>query len=661
MKIGMSIATPFATAPNSGVCCRVTRRVCYIYLDDRDRISSGTLKRGEMMKEKTPGKVHIFLGISILMIVVFFLIDLYKTVEIAVWLFYLIPLLFISYVSPRWMSYLLLSICTLMIGLGYLAIPPHVRSDVAILNRLIAIIVVWLTIVILMERKRAEDFLEESKEQYRDLVELSPETIYIQQEGKFVFVNGAGVELFGVAGQEDLLGKSVLDFIHPDGWETASAWVRMEREKGKIISSVEEKYLRVDGTPVEMEVSAVPIDHLGKPALQVFARDITGRKRLEDQLRQSQRIEAVGRLAGGIAHDFNNLMTVITGYVGLSKKRLGNPELLAKGLDEIGKAGNRATRLTNQLIAFSRKQILQPQILDLNQIVSNMDKMLIRLIGENIELLTVLGINIGKVKADPGQIEQVVVNLALNARDAMPKGGRINIETSGEILEEHSIHLYGDLPPGPYVKLLFRDNGVGIDEETKSHIFEPYFTTKEVGKGTGLGLATVYGIIRQSGGDVRVESEPGKGTTFTILLPRASNAESVKEDIVLAQETRRGKETILLVEDEEPVRNLLRETLEEAGYTVLEAPDGGEALALLSRSGQTIQLILSDVVMPKMGGRDLADKVASMHPEIKVLLISGYPETALGQQDDTGGGLPFLFKPFTPHDLTNKVRNILDG
>jgi two-component system cell cycle sensor histidine kinase/response regulator CckA len=614
-----------------------------------------------MMKKNTSRKVRIFLGISVLMIAVFFLIDLYKTVEVSVWLFYLIPLLFISYVAPRRISYLLLSICTLMIFIGYIASPPHVRSEVSILNRLIAIIVVWLTIVILLERKRAEDSLEESKEQYRDLVELSPETIYIQQKGKFVFVNGAGVEMFGATAQEDLLGKPVLDFTHPDCWDTASAWVRMEREKGKVISSVEEKYIRVDGIPVEMEVSAVPIDYLGKPALQVFARDITGRKRLEDQLRQSQRIEAVGRLAGGIAHDFNNLMTVITGYVGLSKKRLGNPELLAKGLDEIGKASNRATRLTTQLIAFSRKQILQPQILDLNQIVSNLDKMLLRLIGENIELLTVLGINIGKVKADPGQIEQVVVNLALNARDAMPEGGRLNIETAGEILDEHSIHQYRDLPPGPYVKLVMRDTGVGIDENTISHIFEPYFTTKEVGKGSGLGLATVYGIIRQSGGDVRVESELGKGSTFTILLPRATEAESVEEDIDMIQETPRGKETILLVEDEEPVRNMLRETLEEAGYTVLEAPDGGEALSLLSRPGQKVHLILSDVVMPKMGGMDLAGQVASLHPGIKMLLISGYPETAIGQQDETGGGLPFLFKPFTPHDLTNKVRNVLDA
>jgi len=290
-----------------------------------------------------------------------------------------------------------------------------------------------------------------------------------------------------------------------------------------------------------------------------------------------------------------------------------------------------------------------------------MDRMLLRLIGEDIELVTVLGINIGRVKADPGQIEQVVVNLALNARDAMPKGGRLNIETSGEDLDESSIHQYGDLPPGSYAKLVFRDNGTGIDKETIPHIFEPYFTTKEVGKGTGLGLATVYGIIRQSGGDVRVESEPGKGSTFTILLPRTSEVESVEEDIVMAQETSRGRETILLVEDEEPVRKLLRETLEEAGYTVLEAPDGGEALALLSRPVQTIHLILSDVVMPKMGGRELADQVASLHPEIKVLLISGYPETALGQQDETGGGLPFLFKPFTPHNLTNKVRIVLDG
>jgi len=593
-------------------------------------------------------------------IVLFFLIDVYRTVEVYVWLFYLIPLLFISYVAPRRMSYLMLSICTLMIGLGYIATPPQVRSDVSILNRLIAATVVWLTIVILLERKRTEDFLEQTKAQYRDLVEFSPETIYIQQEGKFVFVNGAGVELFGATGPEDLLGKPVLDFLHPDSWETASAWVRMEREKGKIISSVDEKYLRLDGTPVETEVSAVPIDYLGKPSLQVFARDITGRKHLEDQLRQSQKIEAVGRLAGGIAHDFNNLMTVITGYVGLTKKRLGNADLVSKGLDEIGKASNRATRLTNQLIAFSRKQILQPQILDLNRIVSNMDKMLRHLIGEDIILKTILGEEIGKVKADPGQIEQVVINLALNARDAMPKGGRLHIETATEDLDETSSQRHGDLAPGPYVKLMFRDDGIGIDEETISHIFEPYFTTKEVGKGTGLGLATVYGIIRQSGGDVRVESEPGKGTTFTIWLPRADEETPSPEPSELVLDAPPGEETILVVEDEESVLTAVRDILENAGYKILVASDGENALSLLSKSKEPIHLLLTDVVMPKIGGQTLAARVAYHHPGTQILFMTGYFDVDINFRDYPLGRRHCLFKPFTPEELTSKVREILD-
>ncbi|MGA7104511.1 MAG: ATP-binding protein [Candidatus Deferrimicrobiaceae bacterium] len=606
-------------------------------------------------------KVPLVFGISLLLSAVLFLFDMYKPTDIAVWLFYLIPLLLTTYVAPRRTSYLLLLICTLLIGLGHLASTPQGTPDVAFLNRLIGVIVLWLAIVILLERERAEDSLRESKEQYQDLVELSPETIYIQQEGKFVFINSAGVELFGAANQKDLLGKPVLDFLHPDSRKSAADRVGMEQEKGQKIPSIEETYLRLDGTPVEMEISAVPIEHLGNAALQVFARDVTGRKQLEEQLRQSQKIEAVGRLAGGIAHDFNNLMTVITGYAGLTKKRSGNPEHVSKGLEEIGKAGQRATRLTKQLIAFSRKQILQPQILDLNRIVSNMDKMLRRLIGEDIELVTILGSNVGKVKADPGQIEQVVVNLALNARDAMAKGGRLHIETAEEILDESAIARHGNLPAGPYLKLMFRDDGIGMDEETISHIFEPYFTTKEVGKGTGLGLATVYGIIRQTGGDIQVESEPGNGSTFTIWLPRVSDAEAVSEGVEAPLEMPRGMETILLVEDEEPVRTIVRETLEDVGYTVLDAPNGEEALGLLSRFGKPVHLILSDVVMPRMGGKSLAEQAASLYSGIKVLLISGYPGAVLGQRADLAEEHPFLFKPFTPYDLTKKIREVLDS
>ena len=617
-------------------------------------------RNGEMMSRGKNRKVSLVFGVSLLLSIVLFLFDWYKPTDIAVWLFYLIPLLFTAYVAPRRTSYLLLLICTLLIGLGYFASTPF-NPNVAILNRLIGVTVLWLAIVILLERKRAEDNLRESKEQYQDLVELSPETIYIQQEGKFVFINSAGVKLFGASTPHDLLGKPVMDFLHPDSREPAAERIRREQEKGKEIFSIEEKYLRLDGTPVELEISAVPIEFLGKAALQIFARDVTGRKQLEEQLRQSQKIEAVGRLAGGIAHDFNNLMTVITGYVGLTRKRRENPDQVAKGLDEIGKAGLRATRLTKQLIAFSRKQILQPQILDLNRIVSNMDKMLRRLIGEDVELVTTLDDNIGKVKADPGQIEQVVVNLALNARDAMAKGGRLQIETAKEILDESAVARHGNLPAGPYVKLIFRDDGTGMYEETISHIFEPYFTTKEVGKGTGLGLATVYGIIRQSGGDIQVESEPGQGSTFTIWLPRVADAEEAPEGVEPPLEIPRGVETILLVEDEEPVRAIVRETLEDAGYTVLDAPNGEEALALLSRFGKPVHLILSDVVMPRMGGKSLAEQVASLYPGVKMLLISGYSEAALGTRDKLTKTIPFLYKPFTPHDLTKKVRQVLDS
>ncbi|MDX1814964.1 MAG: ATP-binding protein, partial [Thermodesulfobacteriota bacterium] len=516
-------------------------------------------------------KVPLVFGISLLLSIVLFLFDWYKPTDIAVWLFYLIPLLFTAYVAPRRITYLLLLICTFLIGLGYVASTPHDNSNVAILNRLIGITVLWLAIVILLERKRAEDDLRESKEQYQDLVELSPEAIYIQQGGKIEFINSAGVGLFGASKPKDILGKPILDLLHPENRLSIEDWIRMEQNKEKIEPSFEEKYLRLDGTPVDMEISAVPIEYHGKAALQVFARDLTGRKQLEDQLRQSQKIEAVGRLAGGIAHDFNNLMTVITGYVGLTKKRIGNPDHVSKGLEEIEKASSRATRLTKQLIAFSRKQILQPQVLDVNRIVFNMEKMLRRLIGENIELVTIPASDLGKVKADPGQIEQVIVNLALNARDAMPQGGRITIETENDDVDESTPRKSPEIPAVSCVRLLFRDNGIGMDEGIRAHIFEPYFTTKEVGKGVGLGLATVYGIIHQSGGSIQVESEPGKGSTFTILLPRVAEVAPSTEPPDLVLDAAPGEETIMVVEDEEPVLNLIRETLEDAGYKVLTA------------------------------------------------------------------------------------------
>lgn len=617
-------------------------------------------RNGEMMSRGKNRKVPLAFGLSLLLSAVFFLFDCFNPTDIAVWLFYLIPLLLTAYVAPRRNTYLLMLICTLLITLGHFANTPLGSTNVAILNRLIGITVLWLVIIILLERTRAEEFLRESKQQYQDLVELSPEAIYILQEGKFVFINTAGVELFGASSNKDIVGKPLLDFLHPENRRPAEDWIRIERERGKILPSTEEQFLRLDQTPVEMEISAVPIEYHGKPALQVFARDVTGRKHLEDQLRQSQKIEAVGRLAGGIAHDFNNLMTVIIGYVGLTKKRSGNPDHVSKGLDEIEKASTRATRLTQQLIAFSRKQILQPQILDVNQIVFNMEKMLRRLIGENIELVTIPTSNLGKVKADPGQIEQVIVNLALNARDAMPQGGRITIETENVDVDDSIALENPGIPTTACVKLLFRDNGIGMDEGIKAHIFEPYFTTKEVGKGVGLGLATVYGIIRQSGGDIQVESEPGQGSTFTILLPRVTETAHSTDPPELVLDAAPGEETIMVVEDEGPVLNLIRETLEDAGYNVLTASNGEEALALFSQNKDPIHLLLTDVVMPNLGGQSLAARVASRHPEIQTLFMTGYFDTNVDTQEYPFGRRPLIFKPFTPQELLLKIRQLLD-
>jgi PAS domain S-box-containing protein len=622
----------------------------------------GTAGTGDMTGRGTKRKSGVFVfGISVLISFVFFVLDIFKPINLAVWLFYLIPLLFTTYAATRGKSYLLLVICTLLILLERVLAPARPGSDTEILNRAVGIIVLWLTIVILLERKRAEDNLRASNERYRDLVELSPETIYIQQEGRIAFVNSAGIRMLGANGEKDILGKAISDFL-PPGWRNSeAATIHREQLGGREVSPVEHAFVRLDGTTVEAEVSAVPIEYLGKPAIQVFVRDITGKKRLEDQLRQSQKMEAVGRLAGGIAHDFNNLMTVITGYAETTMKRIGEPEKVKRALEEIGNAGLRATRLTRQLIAFSRKQILQPQILDLNRIVTNMNRMLRRLIGENIELITVPGEGLGKVKADPGQIEQVIVNLALNARDAMPKGGKLLVETMNAVLTESEIREHSDIPPGPYVKIVFRDNGVGMDPEIVSHIFEPYFTTKDVGKGSGLGLATVYGIIRQSGGDIRVRSEPGKGTTFTIWLPRTEEVSSAREPYELVVDAPHGRETILVVEDEDPVRRMVRETLEDAGYTVLEASGGEEALELLSRNHDDIHLLLSDVVMPKIGGRALAARAASLYPEVKVMFMTGYVDADTGLRDNPFGWKPSIFKPFTPGELARKVRDVLDG
>ncbi|MEK6304126.1 MAG: response regulator [Acidobacteriota bacterium] len=385
------------------------------------------------------------------------------------------------------------------------------------------------------------------------------------------------------------------------------------------------------------------------------------RTHLEDQLRQSQKMEAIGRLAGGIAHDFNNLLTAIIGYSQLLLGRIDDDDPMKMEVEEIEKAGKRAASLTSQLLSFSRKQVVQPKVLDLRAVISDLAKMLTRVIGEDIDLINLPAPESACVKADPGHIEQIIMNLVVNARDAMPRGGKLTIQTS--VIEVDARIADRELltAPGPYVLLSVSDSGVGMDRETQARIFEPFFTTKEAGKGTGLGLSTVYGIVKQSGGDIWVDSEPGRGTTFKIYLPRVDDAAETAKPAAASLGVHQSSETILLVEDEEIVRRLTREVLKTQGYTVLEARDGMEALSIFEQRDRTIDLMLTDVVMPNIGGAELARRVWSVRPDMKVVCMSGYTDDANLQHGVSGASIAFLQKPFTPATLARKVREVLDA
>jgi hypothetical protein len=412
------------------------------------------------------------------------------------------------------------------------------------------------------------------------------------------------------------------------------------------------------------DATATPLHNSGSAVLGCVEvlRDISERKRVEEQLRQSQKMEAVGQLAGGMAHDFNNLLMAIIGYSDLGLARLREGDHLRKYVQEIKKAGERAASLTRQLLAFSRRQVLVPQVLDLNSVVSNLQKMLRRLIGEDIDLLTVPGPSLGRVKADPGQMEQVIINLAVNARDAMPQGGKLTIETGNVELDESYTCSHLDVTPGRYAMLVASDSGCGMDAETLSHIFEPFYTTKEEGKGTGLGLATVYGIVKQSGGHISVASDPGKGTTFRIYLPLVEEGIELVRPGPAAGKSSRGTETVLLVEDDLTARDVVREVLQSRGYTVLEATGSNEALEIGERQvSRPIHLMLADVVMPEMSGPRLADRLACLHPKMKVLYMSGYTDAAVARHVKLTRDIPYLQKPFAAEVLARKVRELLDA
>ena len=388
--------------------------------------------------------------------------------------------------------------------------------------------------------------------------------------------------------------------------------------------------------------------------------ELAGRKQLEQQLQQSQKMEAFGRLAGGVAHDFNNLLTVIIGFSQLLLAESPAGSSQRELLEEITQASEQAVMLTRQLLAFSRQQLLEVQVLDMNTVVTEVGKMLDRLIGEDIDLVLVLNKDLGRVMADPGQIGQVLVNLAVNARDAMPQGGKLTIETTNVELDGAFAHDNLALEPGPYIMLAIADTGYGMDAKTQERIFEPFFTTKERGKGTGLGLSTVYGVVKQSGGSIWVYSEVGRGTTFKIYLPRV---DEVIQSPLLTPETEselQGSETILVVEDAGAVRLLMRTTLEARGYTVVEAGMSEDAVAILQQAAQPIHLLLTDVVMPGMSGRELAEVVKAYHRGIRVLYTSGYTDDAVLRHGVLEPGSHFIQKPFRPIDLVRKVREVLD-
>jgi len=513
-------------------------------------------------------------------------------------------------------------------------------------------------------RLAAERARTETEAKYRALIEQVAAVSYIAElgvHGEWVYVSPQVETIFGYT---------------PEEWLSQSGqWTRfVPAEDHPIIHAAEEacmsarrfqaeyRITRKDGQIIWVSDTAVVVPGSDNhPLMEGIIVDITERKALENQLQQARRMEAVGRLAGGIAHDFNNLLTIIKGYVEMATNRSGAQPELRSDLQHIGDASERAGTLVRQLLAFSRKQVLKPKILDLNGIVLNLDKLLRRLLAETVELKTIAGKEVGAVKADPSQIEQVIMNLVVNARDAMPNGGRILIETSNVDLDDAYAQDHVTVRPGRYVMLAVTDTGIGMTSDTVAHIFEPFYTTKESGRGTGLGLSTVYGIVKQSGGYIWVYSEPGKGTTFKVYLPRVEEGVEVSSSAEIpAPAARDGKETILLVEDELAVRELTRMVLSKRGYSVLEALNPADAERLAGSHGSEIHLLLTDVVMPGMSGRELAKRLTARHRNLRVLYMSGYTDNVIAEDGTLEEGVAFLEKPFTPQVLAQKVRETLD-
>ena len=510
-------------------------------------------------------------------------------------------------------------------------------------------------------RHEAEERLRESEERYRSLVEHTSDVITLSDSlGRWLYVSPSVVRVLGYT-QDEFIALEPFSAIHPYDAPGVIQAFKALVERGVPFDTGEFRFRHKSGAWRVLEViSTMCTTQRGRTTVLGAVRDVTDRRLLEEQFRQSQKMEAVGRLAGGIAHDFNNLLTVISGYCDLLREEVEHQPRLREDVEEIARAAERAAALTRQLLAFSRRQVLEPRIVDLNDVVSRMEGMLRRLIGEDIELVTRLDGGLGSVRTDPNQIEQVIMNLAINSRDAMPEGGRLLLETARVEAETPIVHRHVSVPAGSFATLAVTDTGCGMDPHTLEHVFEPFFTTKEQGKGTGLGLPTVYGIVRQSGGAVMVKSELGLGTTVRIYLPRVE-APTEPEQAPPAGRLPRGTETVLLVEDEDQVRVLAREILSRHGYQVLEARGATEALAIATRPAGTIDLMVTDMIMPGLSGRELAERLATLQPAMRVLYMSGHADRGIVHEGVLDQGTAYLQKPFTPEALIRMARRVLGG
>ncbi|WP_053225894.1 response regulator [Solirubrobacter soli] len=496
--------------------------------------------------------------------------------------------------------------------------------------------------------------VQRSEERYKMLFEASPMPMWVYDASTLFFlaVNDAAVRHYGYQRRE-FLRMRITDIRPPEDVPAVLDDVKSRGGPGSPSPRVW-RHLRKDGSPISVEITAGRITFEGRKAALVLAHDVTDRLRLEQRLAEAEKMEAIGRLAGGVAHDFNNLLTVIAGYAEILQARQGGEESA-----EISRAAAQAAALTHQLLAFSRRQVLHPRLIDLNDIVSGMETMLQRIIGENISVGIRLDPALAAVEADRAQLERVILNLAANARDAMPNGGVLTIETSNVDVDEAQVTTHADGSPGPHVLLAVSDTGVGMDEDVAKHLFEPFFTTKPAGAGTGLGLATVFGVVKQSGGGIYVYSEPDRGSTFKIYLPAASAPAEVVVEAGADGHAGRGSETVMVVEDDEGVRELVRLMLEANGYEVLTVADAEEAVALCG--ARAIDLLLTDVVMPDVSGSELAQRLAVLAPEMRVLFMSGYSDEAVVRHGELSESAAFLEKPFTEKALARKVRDVLDA